>query len=205
LEELEIDESYKKFIRMYFENFDNALAQALGIIFLGPNGVGKTAMMCEIAKEAIVRGVVPYYITTQRYINMAMRSGPEILARMTGDTKMVLLDEVDKAYIKEGSDYVPKAFEDFLRATISSGRIVIAASNEDEAGLESLFGQSTLSMVRRHLKVVPVAGPDFSDGRQDNWSKMLKEKMDWFHSNIVKMANERHANLGWLGWEDIGQ
>jgi DNA replication protein DnaC len=203
LAELKVEDSYKKFIHMYFENLDNALIQALGIIFLGPNGVGKTAMMCEIGKEAIVRGIVPYYITTQRYINMAMKSGPDVLVRASSDARIVLLDEVDKAYIKEGSDYVPKTFEDFLRATISSGRIVIAASNEDEAGLESLLGQSTLSMVRRHLKIVPVAGEDFSDNRQDNWSKMLKEKTDWFHVNIVEMAERRHDNLGWQGWEDI--
>jgi len=204
LAELRVEDSYKKFIHLYFENLDNALIQALGIIFLGPNGVGKTAMMCEIGKEAIVRGVVPYYITTQRYINLAMSMNQRTIENpINNDAKIVLLDEVDKAYIKEGSDYVPKTFEDFLRATISSGKIVIAASNEDEAGLESLFGQSTLSMVRRHLKIVPVAGEDFSDNRQDNWSKMLKEKTDWFHPNIVEMAERRHDNLGWQGWEDI--
>jgi DNA replication protein DnaC len=205
LSELKVDDTYKKFIHMYFENLDNALTQALGVIFLGPNGVGKTAMMCEIGKEAIVRGIVPYYITTQRYINLAMKTSPSIglYHPLNSDARIVLLDEVDKAYIKEGSDYVPKTFEDFLRATISSGKVVIAASNEDEAGLESLFGQSTLSMVRRHLKIVPVAGEDFSDDRQDKWSKMLKEKTDWFHPNIVGMANRRYDTLGWQGWEDI--
>jgi DNA replication protein DnaC len=189
LSNLEIDNSYKKFIQTYLANFDNAIAKALGIIFLGPNGVGKTAMMCEIAKSVIAFGYVPFYTTAQGYIDST--KGFESKIPFHPDARVILIDEMDKAYIKEGSDYVPKTFEDFLRSSISNGKVVIAASNEDEKGLESLFGESTLSMIKRHLKIIPVSGEDFSKERQDSWLAMLKEKVNWFHPNIVEVANMR--------------
>jgi len=196
LAELNVDEAHKRFLKMYFENFENASMQALGFIFLGPNGVGKTAMMCEVGKEALVRGMGVFYTTAQKYISLSYRDDRLKSILLGPDIQVILLDEVDKAYIKEGSDFVPKTLEELLRSVISAGRIVIAASNEDEQGLESMFGQSTLSMIKRHLKIVPVTGEDFSEGRQDNWTKMLKDKVDWFHPNIVKMAERRWEAMG---------
>jgi hypothetical protein len=194
-EELQVDEAYKKLLSLYFDNFGSAKSQALGILFLGPNGVGKTAMMCEIGKEAIIQGWDTFYITTQRLIGLSMAGEKDDRLHQSD---VILLDEVDKAYIKAGSDFVPKTFEDYLRSSISRGKMVIAASNEDEGGLEEMFGQSTLSMIRRHLKIVPVSGDDFSDKRQDGWTRMLKDKIDWFHPNILESAERRFEKVGVL-------
>jgi DNA replication protein DnaC len=196
LSELVVDEAHKRFLKTYFDNFDNASMQALGFIFLGPNGVGKTAMMCEVGKEAIVRGMGVFYTTAQKFINLSYRDDRLRNLLLGPDIQVILLDEVDKAYIKEGSDFVPKTLEELLRSGISAGRIVVAASNEDEQGLETMFGSSTLSMIKRHLKIIPVTGDDFSEGRQDSWTKMLKDKVDWFHPNILEMAERRWEAMG---------
>lgn len=188
--DLSVDQVYMSFLETYFANIKNALSSSLGVLFLGPNGVGKTTMMCEIGKEAITRGAGVYYTTTQRYISRLMSGKPTTL---TPDTKVLLLDEIDKAYIKEGSDYVPKSFEDLIRNTISSGKVIVAATNETEEGLGEIFGQSTLSMVKRYLKLMPVEGEDFSDRRQENWDRALKAKpLDYFHPNIIKMAEQMY-------------
>jgi ATP-dependent Clp protease ATP-binding subunit ClpA len=106
----------------------------------------------------------------------------------------ILLDEVEKAHMKEGSDYVPKKTEDLVRYVTTQGKVLIMSSNLEEAEIEEIFGDSTMSAIKRHLKVVAVAGDDFSETMQDGWMEKLKTSFDYHHENIVTAANERALN-----------
>lgn len=185
LQELtDVERPYRLLVEDYLRHFNNALDQALGFFLLGSNGIGKTALLCEIGKYAIVRGYTVRYFTAQRYVNACHQNDTEQFTV----PRVILFDEIEKTYVKEGSNYVPKMLEDFLRRVISEGRVVIAASNEDEQELEKLFGVSTMSMVRRHLKIVSMEGADRSDQMQRSWMGKLKKEYDFMHSNIVYMA-----------------
>lgn len=187
----DVKKSYRAFIKLYLHHFENAIDQALGIFFLGTNGIGKTALMCEVGKSAIIRGFDVRYFTAQQYISSYHKNDTESYAF----PQVLLLDELDKAYMKEASNFVPKVIEDFLRRVISKGKIVIAASNEDLEELTNVFGASTISMIQRHLKIIKMSGEDRSDGMQRHWMDLLHTNYDFMHPNIVRMAKLKMANL----------
>jgi len=180
----DVEKKYRDFIKRYLEHFENAINQALGVFFLGTNGIGKTALMCEIGKFAIIKGFDVCYFTAQQYISSYHKDDTDRYSF----SQIILLDELDKAYMKEGSTFVPKVIEDFLRRVISKGKIVVAASNEDLKELTSVFGASTISMIRRHLKIIGMQGEDRSDGMQRHWMRLLETDYDFMHPAIVRMA-----------------
>ena len=190
LDELQVDERYRSFVQFYLERLDKALARAMGIIFFGANGIGKTSLMCEIGKEVIARGRRVQYFTVQQYIDGVKGDSP--IVREYNDTDMILLDEMDKVYIKKGSSYVGKSLEDFLRRSMSSGKTVIACTNYNMEAFSDTFGDSTVSMLKRHSKFLEVEGEDYSDTMHDSWKDILEEDYDFCCSDIVEKAEQLH-------------
>jgi len=193
LDELEVDKEYRTFVHFYIERLDKALARAMGIIFFGANGIGKTSLMCEIGKEVIARGRKVQYFTVQQYIDGMKGDSPII--REYNDTDMVLLDEMDKVYIKQGSSFVGKVLEDFLRRTISNGKAVVACTNYGMEAFSKTFGDSTVSMLKRHSKFLGVEGEDYSDTLHDSWEDSLKKDYDFYCSTIVEKAERLHNHV----------
>ncbi len=191
LDKLQIKDVYKKVLHTYLDNFETALEKGLGFLFLGPNGSGKTALLAEIGKEAVIDGKVAFYLTTEKYLK-AMRGEPdgELQSRLS-NSNVVLLDEIDKAYFKEGSSFGPKMVEGLVRDCFTNNTILCIATNMDEEGLTEVFGDSMLSMLHRHLKFVPVSGDDYSEKLQEGWMENLKTKFDFNNSVIKKSALRR--------------
>jgi len=184
-----VDASYKKFCRWFIVRLPKATTHGLGILFLGPNGIGKTSMQCAIGKEAVVQGFTVQYLTAQQYIESRKEDDDGITREYEG-AQVILLDELDKVYIKARSNYVTKTLEDFFRRKTSEGSSLIVCTNHDEATLEEVFGQSTMSMLRRHLKFVSVEGEDYSDTLQSRWDGLMSADRDYFAEPILSMAKK---------------
>lgn len=200
-----IEIAYRKFIKMYLDKFDNAIDRGLGIFFLGVNGIGKTALACEIAKYAIIEQKGVRYVTAQYYIDLLMKQ-EEHAVDVFANKDVVVFDELDKAYIKEGSTFVPKKIEDFLRRTLSAGTIVILCTNmnedsedRDEETIQTTFGDSLLSMLKRQIKFVHMDGEDVSDMLHDKWAESLNEEYNYFDPQIVTMAKAYDRRRGEIG------
>lgn len=193
LDELRVEERYKRLVQFYLERIEKAIAKAKGIIFFGANGIGKTSLMCEIGKEAIACRRKVQYFTVQQYIDGIKGDSPII--QEYSDTDMILLDEMDKVYIKKGSSYVGKALEDFLRRSIPNGKAVIACTNYDIGTFSKTFGDSTVSMLKRHSKFLEIEGEDFSDELHDSWEDSLEENYDFYCSAIVEKAEQLHSRV----------
>lgn len=189
LDELtEVDTDYRKFCRWYMGKIPKAVSHALGVLFLGPNGIGKTSMQCAIGKEAIVQGYTVQYFTAQQYIESRKVDDETGLTLEYENAQVILLDELDKVYIKARSNYVTKTMEDFFRRKTADGSSLIICTNHDEETLGEVFGQSTMSMLRRHLKFVSVAGSDYSDTLQSRWDDTMESEKDYFAEPIMGMA-----------------
>lgn len=188
LDELEgVGDEYKKFCKWYMKRLPKATAHALGVLFLGPNGIGKTSMMCAIGKEAIVQGYSVQYFTAQQYIESRKEDEDSPTAEYE-KADIILLDELDKVYIKARSNFVTKTLEDFFRRKTADGASLIICTNHDEDTLEEVFGQSTMSMLRRHLKFVAVEGEDYSDVLQNRWDTLMEAEKNYFADPIMSMA-----------------
>lgn len=183
----------KKAVREFIENLDNARKEGLGLLFLGPTGVGKTAMMAEIGKAGIYHGLSAIYTTLEKYI--ASINGREknedlkILYDRVWNADMIILDEIDKAYKKSGSEWVLLQFTDLIKGTTPYNKIFLAGMNLEEEELRSKYGEAVYSALIRHLKPTPVTGQDYSENLQKNWMDRLKGKSDWiYNKEIVNQA-----------------
>jgi len=187
LDNMEIAEEYKTLCRWYNERMGNAVQHGLGVLFIGPNGVGKTSMQCAIGKEAVVQGYNVQYVTAQQYIEASKDKDTTFLHEIESG-QMILLDEMDKVYITQSSNYVTKTLEDFLRRKTADGVAFIICTNHEENTLADVFGQSTMSMLRRHLRFVAVEGEDYSQKLQKRWNSLMETKTDYYADEIVSMA-----------------
>ena len=184
LDKLEVPERYIQHVRKFLRNYRNALNRGLGMMFLGSNGIGKTTLMVEIGKHFALIGYSVTYFTLQRYINQKFTEYPIDIS----GCDVILIDEIDKAYAKPGSDYLPKTFEELVRQIISLNKVSIFSTNSSTASVKELFGGSVFSAIKRKLQIVPMKGDDYSDNLQRNWESRLKQDLDLFHETIVGMA-----------------
>ena len=104
------------------------------------------------------------------------------------EADLLIIDELDKAYVSAKSDYTTKTTEELFRNSLNAGAAVLSATNMTEAGLKGMFGPSVLSMIKRKMKFVELPGTDYSLVKQDMWTKDLLDDFDYFHPNILKMV-----------------
>lgn len=99
----------------YLDDLKNNIREGMGLVLLGPVGVGKTGTLSLIGKEARATGYSAWYTTVTRL----MRSLLEKDRKDDDDpdyfdpkrSRLLLLDEFGAAY---ESDYAMAAFEDYI-------------------------------------------------------------------------------------------
>ena len=185
LKDLQVDNDYKKFVRVYVKNMERAKANGLGMVLSGKNGIGKTSMMCELAKMAIVHGYSVSYFTLSSYITALYQKDQERLNAFE-DADFLLIDELDKQ--ADGKNLV-KTVDEFLRRMFNSGKSLILGTNWSEAELGEQLGESTVSLLRRRCNFLTMDGEDYSDVLQDNYFERLTTSFDFYDENIWKLAN----------------
>lgn len=192
VDDLKVDDWYKNFLKNYFKLFNNAVEKGKGVLFLGINGVGKTAMACEIGKFALVQGKSVFYTTNEAYIHATQKDDNEYLSQVQ-EPDVLILDELEKAYMKKGTNYVAKKTEELIRMSLQAGKILVIGTNATEEELREMFGDSTLSAMNRHLAQIAVSGTDYSDKLQKDWLQDLRNKYDFYHPNILSRAIEKQT------------
>jgi DNA replication protein DnaC len=186
---MQIDEIYKSTVSHYIEHIEDAADNGMGIIFLGANGIGKTSMMCEIGKYAISRLYPVQYLTLPEYIE-SCRDNDGIVAEWVKAAGFILLDEVDKVYVKRGSDYAVTQIDRLFRSIFNAGKVLLMCSNWSWDEFEKNLGVSICSMLQRKCRLVTMLGSDISPQLQDTFSDRLVRKVDYTHPEIVRMARK---------------
>lgn len=187
LDELQMDSKYLDLVAFYLDHLDQAVENGKGIMFLGANGIGKTSLMCEIGKAAVAAGYTAQYFTAQQYVDSKTDRSKQLHFYEAGD--FILLDEIDKVYIKPDTKYAVKALEEYIRRALSDQKCMVICTNLDEDEFTRVFGDSIMSMVRRNLRLVNVVGDDYSASLQESWQDVLtSDGYDYFHPAIVERA-----------------
>lgn len=202
LDNLKVNKGYKNLVLKMTTNIEKAVVRSLGLIFLGPNGVGKSSLLCEIGKRAIVSKFQDsvLYITAKQFMDSQYdRQESKVNDFCTLDTinssSVLLLDELDKVYIKKESDFVIRTLEDFFRDSLSKGRSIITASNWTLEDIQDVFGESFVSLINRNTRIVEFSGDDYSVERQDNWLEMLERDIDYYAEDIITMSRRLHKRM----------
>jgi len=172
----------------YLKNFDNAVDKGLGLGFIGSNGVGKTSLLCELGKEAIINGYGIIYVTTQDYMEYKM-NGDDYNINRIEESDIILLDEIDKPYRKKGSDYVLSTLENFFRNNLPKNKVIHIATNWQEREIKEELGDSVYSIILRKLKLLHILGEDMSKKINDEWeNKLVGSKVNYLDEYFVKKA-----------------
>jgi len=187
----------------YIDKLKIATRKSLGMLLMGPNGRGKTSIQCAIGKAAVVQGYSVQYFTAQQYVEAVKVKDSELLEEYESG-KIILFDELDKVYIAQKSNFVAKTLEEFIRRMISGGVAFIICTNLHEEELGRMFGESTMSMLRGHLRFLIMAGEDYRKTQNSDWSDRMEEDIDYMNPHIVKFASElydRETQEEAIGWE----
>ncbi len=172
----------------YIKNYSTAVDQGLALGFIGNNGVGKTFLLCELGREAIIRGYNVIYVTTQDYIEYKMTDDKYNIDRVE-NTDIILLDEIDKPYRKKGSDYVLTQLENLFRSKLPKNRIINIATNWKEEDIKRELGRSVYSILLRKMKLLHILGKDKSKEINMEWeNKLAGEEVDYLSDYFVKKA-----------------
>ncbi len=175
----------------YFKYFRSACENGLSFCFLGVNGIGKTSLLAEVGKKAVLEGLSTVYLTSQDYINLKMLNDYEAVERVEEKSDVVLLDELDKPYRKKGSDYVITQMENFFRKTLPRNRMVHLASNWSKEMIKKHLGESVYSIMNRKMRFLTLLGEDLSEDINKNWSKKLVgQKVTYLNEYLVGMARK---------------
>lgn len=194
LDSLEIEQTYKTFNKWFTDRLSVAVQNSMGILYMGTNGVGKTSLQCIIGKEAVVQGYSVRYYTAQQYLEATKAKNKELLADLESP-QVILLDELDKVYISQSSDYAKRTLEDYLRRMTSGDRVLVICTNGDPEYIAKMYGDSTISALTRHLKYVTVKGDDYSEKLQDRWNQVMNSTHEWYDDEIYEPAKRRMERI----------
>lgn len=158
------DEEAGRLVREYLADFPARQAQGEGILFWGPNGVGKTLLMNLLLKDLLhqrVRVQVVSFSTVVREFTRNWR-GEGNWNRLL-KAQVLGIEELDKSFKASAVslDLVQSALDALLRYRVQRLRPTIATTNLDPGHFEQAFGKSIASLFQEIGKVVHVDGADY--------------------------------------------
>lgn len=144
------------------------------ITMLSTPGVGKTHLATALINCAKVHGIPCLYATTQRLFDALYESGftekKNILSQAHG-TQVLVLDELDKLYIKQKDDHPEREGEyqkhtlfELLNERYNRGLPTVIIANE-VVSLKRWLDDATISRIRENVLPVRFASTTKSDYR----------------------------------------
>ena len=189
METLRVEDVFKTVVSRYCENISVAVQKGMGLLFFGPNGIGKTTLMCEVGKYAIVSGISVNYFTLPKYIT-AIQKGDAVTKTACEAGTVLLIDELDKKYMKSGSDFVLKTVDETFRGFLNDGKSLILATNWNYEEMISTLGESTVSLLRRRCDFVDMDGEDYGHNLLNDYWERLTSVPDYMDESLMRMARK---------------
>ena len=151
-------------VENYIERLGEMQKKGHGLYFYGPNGVGKTGLMCEVMKGACDKGYEVVFETLAGLVDKVIegwnsRYAQEDLARARS-VPFLGIDDIGKEY-KGKSDWVVTVFDRILRNRVMWCRPTLLTSNIDPGQMIKRYGDSIGSLLQGHFLPLKLAGSDF--------------------------------------------
>lgn len=152
-------------IRAYCEDLAAAREGGRGWVFMGQNGVGKTALACSILCAAVRVGFSAGYLTAQEYVGSAIAARRDVdletWRRSVAGADFLVLDELGKEYRKEGSEFAIAELDGLLRWRRGELLPTVICTNYTVGQLQGEYGASLWSIVLDRLDRLQFARGDF--------------------------------------------
>ena len=156
-----VQKNWDDIVTEFCDNMEGKFKRGIGIYLYGPNGTGKTAMLCYILRKTLIKKIPSFYITMYDLFTM-IRSGfdnefQNELSKDIMDMDFLIIDEVGKI---KTTEFVVFEFENMIRRRINQRKVTALASNYTVVELQKAFGDSIISLIRGNTKTFMVGGRD---------------------------------------------
>lgn len=161
-------------VKTYVGGLKRALKRGYGLMFLGPNGVGKTMFVSYVLVETIRRGRTAYYTTLPQLDYDLKRGFNDDKARERLDwlltSDFLAIDEVGKELFRgDQGGWVKTQLERILKQRFDESMPVLLATNMDYETVEKTYGPTMTSIFNgKYQQVLMLPG---------DWRENLRKKM----------------------------
>jgi DNA replication protein DnaC len=138
-----------------------------GILFLGPNGTGKTHLAAGIMLELIPKGIACRFYTVpnlMRQMRSAIDDGKvdEVLMGFC-DVPLLILDDLGKEFIKpgEGNSWASEILFTIVNDRYENEKRIIVTTNLDGQAISERYGPAVRSRFAEMMDDVPLVSSDF--------------------------------------------
>lgn len=181
LEDLDINGIGVKEVTNYSNRLKMAYEDGKGIFLYGKNGNGKTLSACAIAKQAIREGysvrftflgeIISAFIDTMYDGKQREKLKQDIL-----EVDFLILDDIDKAYISEKSEYINSILDTLFRTRVQNKLPVVMTANKSIEEIlgknQEVYSKSLISLFKESLLPVMFHGGD----KREDLAKQAREK-----------------------------
>jgi len=154
-------------VRDYIDRFDTFRDKGLGILFIGPPGIGKTHLLVSIVKAVITRGTYARYWFMPDLLSN-MRPGAD--GRMSSQEKLVReemcrlgLIALDDIGAEKSSEWVEQMYTMIVDERYRNPRPIIAATNCDVDELANRLGRRVSDRLIERMVIVGIQGDSYRE------------------------------------------
>ena len=158
------NESIRK-IRYYAEHCHEEKFKYVSLYLYGMGSTQKTALMCNIGKQAIKNGLRVKFIQASSLIDKLLKvssySRDEDIENEIDDLKeqdLLLIDDWGDAkkgiMFKNNPDLILTEWDNFLRPLLANGTKIVFTSNNSLDCVKDLFGESLYELLHRNCEVL---------------------------------------------------
>ncbi len=143
----------------------NPLSDPRNLILIGTVGTGKTHLAAAICNALRAQDIPCLFATAQNFFNAlyaASFDGKLSIIEQFGSTKLAVLDDIGKLYVKQetGGKYQKDTLFDMLNRRYIRHLPTIITTNEPEH-LEHCFDEATLDRLYEHCKLLEMNGTSY--------------------------------------------
>ena len=170
-----------KEVTNYSSRLKMAYDDGKGIFIYGKNGNGKTLSACAIGKQAIKQGYNVKYAFLGEMISafidtMYNNDQREKLKEDILKVDFLILDDIDKAYISEKSEFVSTILDTLFRTRVQHKLPVIMTANKSIEEIlgknQEVYSKSLISLFKESLLPIMFHGGD----KREELSRQSREK-----------------------------
>lgn len=165
----EVPDSLKGTLGNFIRDLDEMLDGGEGLLFWGPNGVGKTSAAVLVALEVCRRGGTVLFTTSESIrvssIEATAFDYDQTLLDRAREVELLVIDDLGKEHRGE-SEYAERLIENLFRMRSAARRSTIVTTNlplqgntvKRIAGLLTVYSQSLMEVIRETLYPVEATG-----------------------------------------------
>ncbi len=157
-------------VERYISRLPEMKGEGTGLFFIGPNGTGKTGLMCEILKSICDAGFVAIYSTLNGICDKVKEGWDSNEVKQDYQTYVLksdflAVDDIGKEY-RGKTDFVVSILDRILRYRAGSCRVTFITSNFNAEEIRSVYGNSIASLLGDAFIPLVLVGKDFRETLQ---------------------------------------